>query len=206
MTKKHENKIGARYGNLTIKSVVTKFISKKYRTVFICECDCGSKTETLSYSVMSGRTTSCGCVAKSNSSNRSKIHGMSSSREYKCYHNAKQRCNNPNNKNYNIYGGRGILFEWGSFEEFIDHMGKIPKHKNSLDRIDTNGNYSKGNCRWADSTDQCRNNNRSCLWVIDGKTFKSRRHAAKSLGISQNEVRKRAIKHKIYEDIKCQEQ
>lgn len=73
----------------------------------------------------------------------------------------KQRCNNPNNKKYKDYGGRGITVctEWeNSFEAFYDWAMESGYDDGlSIDRIDVNGNYEPSNCRWATMKEQRHN-------------------------------------------------
>jgi hypothetical protein len=70
----------------------------------------------------------------------------------------KARCFNPNNQDYNDYGGRGITIHerWFGFENFYADMGDPPRGK-SLDRINVNGDYEPRNCRWADEFEQACN-------------------------------------------------
>ena len=85
-------------------------------------------------------------------------HGMSKSKEYQCWSHIKKRCLNPNHKQYNNYGGRGITIsdDWLKFENFFNDMGLCPNNY-EIDRIDNNQGYFKGNCRWVDKKTNCRN-------------------------------------------------
>lgn len=70
----------------------------------------------------------------------------------------KDRCLNPKAKNFQLYGGRGVSFwpPWTAFQQFFADMGDRPPGT-TLDRIDPNGDYEPGNCRWATPKEQTRN-------------------------------------------------
>lgn len=91
--------------------------------------------------------------------------------EWRAWKGMRQRCNNPNNPRYPLYGGRGIKVcdRWqGSFQAFLEDMGERPAEGWSLDRIDVNGNYERTNCRWANQQEQCRNQRRNRILVYEG--------------------------------------
>jgi len=92
-------------------------------------------------------------------------HSRIGSLAYRSWTHAKNRVFNPKNDRYYSYGGRGITMckEWAdSFEQFYEDMGERPLGK-SLDRIDNNGNYEPGNCRWATPSQQVNNRRTSRL-------------------------------------------
>lgn len=70
-----------------------------------------------------------------------------------------QRCQNTNDSHFPGYGGRGITVceRWQSFENFLADMGERPSDDLSLDRIDNDGHYEPGNCRWATRAEQNKN-------------------------------------------------
>lgn len=76
--------------------------------------------------------------------------------EYQVWDSMKQRCNNPNNKKYHLYGGRGIRVceRWLDFNNFLEDIGRRPKGKYTIDRINPDGDYEPTNCRWATYSEQ----------------------------------------------------
>jgi hypothetical protein len=80
-----------------------------------------------------------------------KRHGMTGTKEYDCWTNIKQRCENPKFPQYHNYGGRGIKVckEWADdFMVFYEHVGNAPAPSSQVDRINNNGNYEPCNVRW----------------------------------------------------------
>lgn len=77
---------------------------------------------------------------------------------YRTWKGMRERCNNPNHKDYNLYGGKGISFceRWQEFANFAEDMSPRPKGK-TLDRIDGDKDYSPDNCRWATYKEQALN-------------------------------------------------
>lgn len=85
-------------------------------------------------------------------------HGLCYSRTYRSWRHMRSRCTNPNDASFKYHGARGITVceRWNKFENFLADMGERPSGT-SLDRIDFNGNYEPGNCRWADAYTQATN-------------------------------------------------
>lgn len=192
-----EPKIGDKFGKLTITD---NFISRNGR-YWPCSCECGGTTFVSITDLKRKAEINGGCK---HCPPATKTHGYGSSRNptYSKYQAMKQRCTNPKHKDYLNYGGRGIKVceRWmNSFENFLADMGEVPRGQ-TIERIDVNGNYEPGNCRWATKTEQARNMRSNKKVTIDGRTFNSLVEACEAYGISYSVVRSRIHRGNSIED------
>ena len=111
--------------------------------------------------------------------------------EYRCWANMLDRCIDPSDRNYGNYGGRGIAVchRWMDFACFLIDMGPRPAGM-SLDRINNDGNYEPGNCRWASKETQV-NNTRQNVFVECGGKRLTVSQWAKELGINRQTMQNR---------------
>lgn len=159
---------GKRFNRLQViaRAENIAFANGRKRTAWVCRCDCGNECIVASISLKSGATASCGCLKAENNRAKWTKHNKSRSRLYGVWCDMKKRCYNPMYKQYNDYGGRGILVcdEWlhdfSAFEKFALEHGYDAEAKFgdcTIDRIDVNGNYSPENCRFVDMKTQNKN-------------------------------------------------
>lgn len=122
---------------------------------------------------------------------------MTASGVYRSWTKLRDRCLNPTSSAYPNYGGRGIKIDprWGKFENFLADMGERPDGM-TLERIDTNGDYTKANCRWASRAEQMRNTRRTRFLFLNGEMLCAS-DAAIKLGIDRNRIWEKARKKKI---------
>lgn len=92
-------------------------------------------------------------------------------RERRAWSLMRYRCNTKTSPDYPNYGGRGIRVHegWECFDNFFADMGQIPAGKNTLDRLDVNGNYEPGNCRWLSRAEQAQNKRTSKMVSLNGE-------------------------------------
>lgn len=175
---------GQKFGLLTAIRIVGA--DKFKRKLWLCQCDCGGTSVVMIGQL--GITQSCGCLR------RKTKHGMWDTRVYRIWSKMLSRCRDANNTNFRNYGGRGISVceRWYDFESFYSDMGD-PPHRGSIDRIDSNGNYEPGNCRWSNFHDQSRNKRTTVNLTYRGVTMCLKDWADK-LGLSVPAFRKRIIK------------
>lgn len=164
------NLINKTFGQLLVISPDGK--SSSGCSLWKCKCDCGNYTAVIHSRLVNGNTKSCGCLQRKTASEINTTHGHTKkqkwSKQYRTWINISQRCTNPNQGNYHLYGGRGITMceRWRKFENFLDDMGKPPTARHQIDRINNNEGYSPTNCRWATPEQNGRNkrNNHILTW------------------------------------------
>lgn len=138
---------------------------------YLCLCDCGYKKVVTASRLAKNVTVSCGCKINDVLVLRNTTHGMSKTPTYKIWKDMIKRCNNPNHKHFHNYGGRGIKVskEWETFENFLNDVGIRPSKEHSIDRIDNNGNYEKGNVKWSTDHEQRRNKRTNVILDYNGQ-------------------------------------
>ena len=112
--------------------------------------------------------------------------------EYVTWVNARNRCNNPNNKDYPYYGGRGITFspQWDDFEQFYQDVGPKPSPEYTLERENNAIGYEPGNVKWVTQAEQQRNRRSTIRVMLNGKDL-CLAEACRECGIDYGLVRGR---------------
>lgn len=189
--------IGYRFGRLVVEAAAP---ANGYRRRWFCRCDCGVVKAFDHSNLRAGFSKSCGCLKRDQNKERSfaLTHGRNKTPEHRSWSGMIQRCTNPNMDSWPDYGGRGIAVceRWrNSFEAFLADVGERPSPAHSLDRIDPNGNYEPGNCRWATRAQQAQGRRTTVLsWdivnEIRGRSQhgESRKSIAKRMGLRSNVV------------------
>lgn len=184
--------IGQRFGMLTVLEPV-RFKTKDGRNTYWywkVRCDCGNEKVMRPIYIVNGQTVSCGCYAKTKKS--CVTHGESHTYLHNIWCGMNNRCN-PNHKDSENYGGRGIRVcdEWSSYEAFADWARNNGYEEGlSIERKDVNGNYCPENCTWIPLEKQARNR-RTTHWVEWQGREMSLAEAAEISGLPYKQVHAR---------------
>ena len=140
-----------------------------------CQCDCGNRSLVTSQNLRNGLTKSCGCMKREQIKDlhkKQRTHGQGRTKLYAIWNGMRRRCFNIKNQRY---GGRGIKVckeWWESFELFRDwSLDNGYKEGLTIDRINNDGNYEPGNCRWVTCKENLQNTSRNRNITIKGETY-----------------------------------
>ncbi len=164
--------VGCVFGRLRVVGRDTEKSTTK-RSYLRCVCRCGVHVSVYRSNLISGSTTSCGCLFREVSKDTHTLHGYSHLPEYSIWIKIKHRCLNTKSSTYPTYGGRGITLcaRWkNSFPMFLSDMGPRPTTKHQIERKDNDKGYYRSNCKWATCTEQSRNRRSTRLLEYAGKT------------------------------------
>lgn len=179
--------LGRRFGRLVVAAESGRI---RKEVAWLCRCDCGNEIVSPGFNLRSGNTSSCGC--RKNEVLQSLLfkprHGVSDTRLHRSWMSMRRRCESPTDTAFKNYGARGIRVcqRWHSFENFAADMGPMPDGM-TLDRIDVNGNYEPGNCRWATYREQARNT-RVTRYITHGDQTLSLAGWAENVGIGSSTI------------------
>lgn len=204
---------GQRFGRLVAVRDVGR--DKRHNRLWLFRCDCGGETTIPVGRAVCGNTSSCGCLYRESVA----PHGDSSSGrnapEYRAWAHMRRRCTNPKHPQFHDYGGRGIAIceRWSDYRNFLADMGRRPSPKHSIDRIDVDGNYEPGNCRWTTKDVQQHNQrarsntgHRGISWSARDKSYtwcvtrRGKRIAGSTRSLTEAIAKRDAAKAQLYGD------
>lgn len=125
---------------------------------WFCRCECGESKPVVGATLRNGTSTGCGCQKGSRVRKRITKGSREHVKTYRIWLNMHDRCKRKDKKAWPYYGARGITVceRWADFRLFLEDMGEAPEGL-SIDRINNDGNYEPGNCRWATMKEQAAN-------------------------------------------------
>lgn len=167
---------GQRFGNWTVISRSEKK-NRGRNVMWLCICDCGVEGIIIGNNLRTGTSTGCRKCSGRKISKSKITHGeaggrkSSGSRTYRIW--SMMRARAASNKTLEAchYAKRDITIceRWASYQNFIEDMGYPPSDKHTIDRINNDLGYCKGNCRWATQTQQNRNKSSNRIVEYQGK-------------------------------------
>lgn len=175
-------------------TVVERRPHRHETTRWLCRCACGTEREVTGPNLYQNKSLGCGCNRQHHTTHG---HASRSGRTptYRIWKNVHSRCK-PEYKQASDYFERGIRVceRWNTFENFLADMGERPTDALSIDRIDNDGNYEPGNCRWTTAAVQRRNGRWIIPIVWQGKQMVLK-DAAALLGVTDTAVHQERTRH-----------
>lgn len=155
---------------------------------WLCRCVCGKVRAVRDRHLKRGNSRSCGCIGAAQ--------GEGGSPTYRSWYSMHCRCLDQSNKSFIRYGGRGITVcpRWKKFENFLIDMGFRPAG-HTLDRINNDGNYEPGNCKWSTLEEQQNNRRDNRYFEYQGRT-QTISQWAREYGMSHYTLGARLLKSK----------
>jgi len=157
---------GQKFGRLTVDSRAENL---NHQTRWLCVCICGRTAIVRSAHLRNGLIRSCGClhseVMKSSVADIARVrareartsHARSHSSAYNSWAHMMQRCHNPNNPRFHIYGGATpqvkVCETWKTFKGFYADMGDRPVGT-TLGRILDITDYAPETAFWMTQAEQ----------------------------------------------------
>lgn len=196
MAKAEKLQAWLRFGRFT---VTWECESRNYKMYEKCVCDCWNVKWVNRSNLLRWKTTSCWCFRKEKTIADNRSHGKAGTRIYKRFYDMKRRCECKNQTGYERYGGRWIKCEWNSFEDFYKdmwesyerHVKRYWERNTTIDRIDSNWNYCKENCRWATVKQQNNNRNSNKKVTYNWRTYPSIIMMCEKLWLNYKRVKRR---------------
>lgn len=172
--------------------------SGQLKAYVVCRCVCGTTKPVQLANLVSGHSPSCGCQTRKRVGQMNLRHGKRHSPVYWVWSTMKSRCQSPTSASFHNYGGRGIRVceRWQVFDNFLADMGE-PAPGATIERIDNDGNYEPGNCRWATRKEQGANTQQTVRIMLPDALRVSLTMACDLVGLERHAVTKYARLHGV---------
>lgn len=180
---------GKRFGMLT---AVERIASRPGLSgLWRCVCDCGNDRTAGASDLTAGHTTNCGCKRRTHG--HSYVDGKATP-TYSSWRNMIARCTNPKASGFDHYDALGVVVwaGWNKFEQFLSDMGEAPPNT-TIERIDNDGPYEPGNCRWATRQEQANNRRTNIRFEYRGKSY-TLAQLARATGQAKETLRVRLVR------------
>lgn len=189
-----EDLTGKKFGRLTV--IENLGTNKNGTYEWLCQCECGNYKVAVTSHLKTGVVRSCGCLVSETTAKRNYKNGMFVRHEgditFSTWSSMWHRCMKEGEKYYHDKG-ISVCERWRNYDAFLEDMGPRPSLEMTIDRIDFNGNYEPGNCRWATHTQQANNTSKNRRFEINGESL-TIAQISRACGISQMTIIRRLQK------------